>query len=136
MDDATHRRELFGDAHDLFDVVRRLGAHPREIAVVESAIVLGRPLVTVGYADVAAIANGVAQTREAVAKPRVADRGRSHVDAAAIAAEVHRDADDLHRSAHAGSFGRGWKIARITPPAASSPPTSVRTFTPADPPAI
>src|SRR2546428_8024121 len=112
MDDATHRRELFGDAHDLFDVVRRLGAHPREIALVERAIVLGRPLVTVRDADVAAIANGVAQTREAVAKPGVADRGRSPVDAPAIPAEAHPDPHDLHRSVNAGSFGPPRQIAR------------------------
>src|SRR5207302_6597147 len=119
-------------ADDLVDVMRP-AVHLRELVLVDLTEVLGRPLVAVGDADVPAIANRVTETREAIAKARVADRRRAHIHPAAVAAEIHRDADDLDRSAHGVAFAFGWKMARIVPSAASSSPIIVRTATRAKP---
>src|SRR2546422_10118553 len=124
-------REVLDDPDDLVDVVRRPTAHLRELVLVDLAVVPGRALVAVGYADVAPIPDRVPETRDAVAKARVADRRRAHVDPAAVSAKVHRDADDLDRPLHVFAFG--WKIARMTPSAASSSPIIVRTATRANP---
>ena len=130
LDVGDDLREVLDDADDLVDVMRPT-VHLRELVLVDLAEVLGRALVAVGDADVAAIPDRVAEVREAVAKTRVADRGRPHVDATAITAEVHRNADDLDRLLHVFVFG--WKMARMMPSAASSSPTIVRTATRAKP---
>src|SRR5204863_60231 len=118
--------ELLGDADDLLRVVRLLAAHLRELALVYLAEAPRRALVTVGHTHVAAIADRVAEPGEAVAKTGVADRGWSHVHATAVPAQVHGHADDLDGLAHVFAFG--WKTARMTPSAARSSPTKVRTF--------
>ncbi len=47
------------------------------------------------HAQVAVIGHGDAQALERLFQARVADRGRAHVDAAAVGAQIHRDAHDV-----------------------------------------
>ena len=100
----------FGQIHrhpdDLVDVVRP-AVHLRELGLVDLAEVLRRSFVAVGDTDIAAVPDGVAETREPVAQARVADRGWPHVDSAAVAAEIHRNADDLDRPVHVDAFAFG-----------------------------
>src|SRR5258706_5854659 len=105
-------RELLRGADDLLDVVRlRPSADTIDLLV----LVRGAPLVRILHAHVAAIAYAVADLGQLHREAGVADAGRSHVDAAAIPAEVHRHADDLD-----GLHLFFWNTPRITPSAASS----------------
>jgi len=76
--------DLRSDAHaGLLD----LGQEPRTLVVECRRLGNGR-------LDVPVISNVVAQALEPLLEPRVADRGRAHVDSAAALSEVQRCADD------------------------------------------
>ena len=115
-------RELLRDADDLVHVVR--AATRAEIALVHPPIpVRGTPLIGIGDADVTRVLHGEAESGEALGEAGITDGRRPHVDAAAVSAEIHRHADDRDGLAHATGLAAGWKIATITPSAATSSPT-------------
>src|SRR5207244_12383752 len=95
-----------------------------EIALVHAPVPgAGTPLIGIGDADVARVLHREAERGEALGEAGITDGRRSHVDAAAVAAEIHRHADDRDGLAHAAGLAAGWKIATITPSAATSSPT-------------
>src|SRR6266852_4821945 len=149
-------RKLLAGSHDLGDVVRaRTLEHALRIDLLVR--VCRETLIGIGHADVAPVAHPKADLGELGDESAVADARRAHVDPAPVAAEIHRHPDDLDDratlhtahllgihlaqetfSAHravcfAAVAARGWKIAWITPSAASSSPTNARTFTRAKP---
>src|SRR5437660_1409285 len=85
--------------------------------------VRGTPLIGIGDADVTRVLHGEAESGEALGEAGITDGRRPHVDAAAVSAEIHRHADDRDGLAHATGLAAGWKIATITPSAATSSPT-------------
>src|SRR5438093_708242 len=149
-------RQLLARSHDLDDVVRaRTFEHPLRVDLLVG--VRRETLIGIGDVDVAAVTHAKADLGELRDEPAVADAGRTHVDPATIATEIHRHPDDLddrtalhatdllripltpepfsgHRAVcFAAVAARGWKIAWMTPSAASSSPTNSRTFTRAKP---
>jgi hypothetical protein len=138
--------ELLTRADDLGHVVRARPAC-RPLPVVLLVRVRRETFIRIGDADVPTVPHAESDVRQLRHEASVANPGRTHVDAAPVATQVHRHPDDLddrtrlHPAgllgiglAHvrlfphgAGCFGataeRGWKIAWMTPSAATSSPT-------------
>ena len=63
--------------------------------------------------EIALVDDRDAERREALAEPGDPERGRPHVDAAAVAAEIERHADDVNGT-HGGRARAGHRSQRTT----------------------
>src|SRR5439155_12053854 len=88
---------------------------------------MGALLAAIGNREVAVILHHDPHSPQSPLEVRVADRRRAHIDATAVATEIHRDADDLDgaRRDHFFSF---CSTKRISPSVDTSPFTDAVTF--------